>query len=195
MPSPEVLDFAWLLAPIGGDNPAGADLRNDSPLDSPYHAARDARARARAAEKKLVLGGDDGEQPAPPDWRPVRQQGLRALAEKSKDLEVAAYLIEALVRLEGFAGLRDGFRLTRELVEQFWEGLYPLPDEDGLSGKVAPLAGLNGDEGEGTLLEPITRIPLTEPTGSGSYTFADYHDAVEFGKVTNDSVREGRLAR
>ena len=61
------------------------------------------------------------------------------LAERSKDLEITAWMIEALVRERGFAGLRDGFRAARDLVERFWDGLYPRPDEDGLSTPVAPL--------------------------------------------------------
>src|SRR5947208_13126434 len=109
MPSPEVLDFATLLAPIPGDNPAGADLRADASPSSPYYAVKDARSAARAAERQLLLEGD--ENASPPDWRPVLQHGSKVLAERSKDLEVAAYMIEALVRLQGFPGLRDGFRL------------------------------------------------------------------------------------
>src|SRR5262245_52304712 len=130
MASPEILDFAKLTGPIPGDKPAGIDLRADTAAGSPYYAIKDARNAARAAERQLVVEGDDSV-PAP-DWRPVLQHGLKATAEKAKDLEVVAYVIEALVRLHGFAGLRDGFRLARECVERFWDGLYPLPDEDGV---------------------------------------------------------------
>src|SRR5262249_21846480 len=130
MPPAAVLDLAKLLAPIPGDKPTGADLRADASPGSPYYAVKDARTAARTAERQLVVAGDNGA--PPPDWKPVLLHGSKALAEKTKDLEVAAYLIEALVRLHGFAGLRDGFRLARELVEQFWDSLYPTPDEEGL---------------------------------------------------------------
>ena len=63
---------------------------------SPYYAIKDARTAARTAERQQLIGGDDG---SPPDWRPVLQHGTKALAEKTKDLEVTAYVIEALVRL------------------------------------------------------------------------------------------------
>src|SRR5262249_61208713 len=119
MPSEEVLDFERLLAPVSGDAPAGADLRSDSSPTSLYYAIKDARNAARAAERQVLMGGEDNSSP-PPDWRPVLEQGAKAIAGQSKDLEVVAYLIEAIVRKHGFAGLRDGFRLTRELVEQFW---------------------------------------------------------------------------
>jgi type VI secretion system protein ImpA len=128
MGSPSVLDFDALLAPVPGDNPAGADLRADPCPTSLHYAIKDARSAARAAERQQ-LAGEDGA--SPPDWRPVLRRGTEALAQKSKDLEVVAYLTEALVRLHGFAGLRDGFRLARELVERFWDGLYPCPTRRG----------------------------------------------------------------
>src|SRR5438105_1121576 len=165
MPSPEVLDFAKLLAPIPGDKPVGIDLRADPSPTSPYYAIKDARSAARAIERQII-GGEDANSPRP-DWRPVVQHGNKVLAEKSKDLEVTAYMIEALVRLNGFGGLRDGFRLARELCERFWDGLYPMPDEEGLETRVAALTGLNGEGGDGTLLAPINRVPLADSPNLG----------------------------
>src|SRR5262249_51890370 len=115
------------------------------------------------------------------------------LATKAKDLEIAAYVLEALVRRHGFAGLRDGFRLARELVERFWGDLYPLPDEDGLETRLAPLSGLNGVDGEGTLISPILCVPLTE-NGSGP-ALACYHfrQALALEQVKDENTRAKRL--
>ena len=121
------------------------------------------------------------------------------LAEHAKDLEVTAYLIEALLRLKGFAGMRDGFRLAREFVEKFWDGLFPLPDEDrldeqggiveyGVEVRVAPLLGLNGGETDGTLLAPITRVPMTEVTSLGQFTLATYNEGISLKKITDAKV-------
>jgi type VI secretion system protein ImpA len=191
MASPEVLDFGALLAPIPGDHPAGVDLRADPSPNSAYYAVKDARSAARAAERQIVMEGEDTGATA--DWRPVLQRGKEALAEQSKDLEIAAYLIEALVRLEGFAGLRDGFRLARELVEQFWDGLYPLPDEEGLETRVAPLTGLNGDDAEGTLINPIARVPLTEGGSVGPYAHFHFQQASALAQVPDEEAREKRV--
>src|SRR6516162_11467109 len=99
MPSPDVLDFAKLLAPIPGDKPVGIDLRSDASPTSPYYAVKDARSTARANERLLADAADeDKEKLQRPDWKPVIQHGSKALAEKSKDLEITAYLIEALAR-------------------------------------------------------------------------------------------------
>src|SRR5262245_66622742 len=102
MSSPEIPDFAALLAPIPGASPVGVDLRRDTTPNSLYYALRDARKAAREDEKRQ----EEGDSTARPEWRPVLQAGQQALTEKTKDLEVAAYLIEALLRLYHFAGLR-----------------------------------------------------------------------------------------
>jgi type VI secretion system protein ImpA len=190
MPSPEVLDFKKLLAPILGDNPAGADLRADASPGSAYYAIKDARNAARTTERQALVDTDA----PPPDWKPVLQHGLKALGEKSKDLEITAYVIEALARLHGFAGLRDGFRLAREFVEQFWDKLYPLPDEEGLETRVAALAGLNGDDAEGTLINPIARIPITDRTNDGVFGSSHYQEAQALSKVTDAKVKEKKIA-
>ena len=195
MPSAETLEFAKLLKPIAGPKPTGADLRADSSPGSLYYAVKDARTAARNAERLQATGEeDDKANAAPPDWKAVLQNAVKALAEKTKDLEVTAYLIEAQVRLHGFAGLRDGFRLARELVEHYWEGLYPLPDEDGPETRVAALTGLNGDDAEGTLLVPIARVPLTEATSVGRLDSTHYQQAVVLGKLTDPRLREQKLA-
>jgi type VI secretion system protein ImpA len=192
MASAATLDLAKLLAPIPGAKPTGMDLRAVSSPNSAYYAIKDARNAARAAERQLVLEGD--EPTAPADWRLVLRHATNALAEQTKDLEITAYLIEALIRLHGFAGLRDGFRLARELVEQYWDGLYPLPDEDGLETRVAPLTGLNGDDAEGTLLVPITRVPITEATSVGRLDSTHYQQAVALGKLADAKVRDQKIA-
>jgi type VI secretion system protein ImpA len=189
MPSPEILEFARLLEPIPGDRLTGEDLRADTSPGSPYQAVRDARLANRAAERQLLADATA----APPDWRPVLQRGAELLATKSKDLEVAAHVIEALVRLHGFGGLRDGFRLARELVERFWDDLYPLPDEDGLETRLAPLTGLNGVDGEGTLIRPILCVPLT--AGGNSPPMACYHfqQALALEQIKDEGARAKRL--
>ena len=171
MATPAILDFDALLAPIDGENPAGIDLREDPSPTSAYFAIKDARTAARATERALETEEDPG---GPvPEWRVVAELAPSAIAEKSKDLELACWLTEGLVRLHGFAGVRDGFILIKGLVDNFWEGLYPLEDEDGLETKVAPMTGLSGEGPPGTLIAPLKRVPITEPR---SYEpFATYH--------------------
>lgn len=191
MPSPDVLDLAKLLAPIPGDKPVGGDIRANAGPTSLYYQIKDGRNAARAAERRMEGGIED---PVPPDWKSVSTAAIKALAESTKDLEVTAYLIEALCRTNGFAGLRDGFKLARGLVEQYWDAIYPTPDEEGVATRVAPLTGLNGEDAEGTLIAPINRIPLTNSANLGQLSHSHYLQAVATGKVLDPKLKEKKIA-
>src|SRR5687768_17010260 len=112
MATPETIPVAELLAPIPGQFPAGNSLRADTSAGSLYYAIKDARAAARAAERAALQLGDL-EAADQADWAPVLDLAPRILKERAKDLEIAAWYIEALVRRRDFAGLRDGFKLAR----------------------------------------------------------------------------------
>jgi type VI secretion system protein ImpA len=191
MPSPDTLELAKLIAPIPGPKPTGDDLRGSAGPGSAYYQVKDARNTARAAERQVEGGAED----APtPEWRPVVTAASKALAEKTKDLEVVAYLIEGQCRTHGFAGLRDGFKVARELCEQFWDDLYPTPDEEGVATRVAPLTGLNGEDSEGTLIAPLNRVPLTEAGSVGPLTYANYLQAAATSKILDPKVKEKKIA-
>lgn len=190
MPSPDVLDFPKLLAPVSADAPAGPDLRANAGPGSVYYQAKDGRSAARAAERQIEGGIEDA---PPPDWKVVVAAVSKALAE-SKDLELTAYMIEGLCRTNGFAGLRDGFKLARGLVEQFWDGLYPTPDEEGVATRVNSLAGLNGDDSEGTLIAPINRIPIADSASHGRLTYANYVQASTTAKIIDPKARDKKIA-
>jgi len=148
MPSPETLNFEALLTPIPGKNPAGRSLR----YTDVYDAIRD----ARRSDAPVALGDRYG-QIKVADWHEVAELTTEALRAESKDLQLAAWLTEALVKLHGFPGLCDGLRLLRELLEQFWETLYPEIEEGDLEAREAPLSWLND-----RLPASIHSVPLTK---------------------------------
>src|SRR5262249_7624210 len=151
---------------------------------------RDARKAASEAERKQ----DQGDDKSTPEWRPVRDRSVKVLAEKSKDLEITAYLIEALARLEGFAGLRDGFRLASELVERFWEGLYP-PAEDGgvVEDRFSHMLWLSGIDKPGTLIVPVRKIPLSDSANLGRLSFAHYLQAQALEQLADSKLKQKRI--
>lgn len=189
MVTPAILDVDQLVQPLSGDSPTGEDLRRDPSPMSVYYQVKDARSAARATERQNLMNGDDA---AAADWRPVLTLAPDVLGQRSKDLEVAAYFLEALVREKGFPGLRDGFRLVKELVSAYGESLYPQPDEDGIETLVAPLTGLNGEDGEGTLIQPIRSVAITDRTSVGEFGTADHIQALELERLTPDQ-RERRV--
>ena len=186
MASPEILDFDSLLRPISDESPSGVELKQDSAGSALYYQVKDGRDAAATAERAqanyAMLSADEKEEedaPSPPDWRTVLQLATDVLSQHSKDLWIASWSIEALCRLHGFAGLRDGFRLTRELAERFWDGIHPAPDEEGYLTTVAQLTGLNGDDSDGALIAPIDHIPITDESSYGRLTSAQYKDAAD----------------
>lgn len=196
MASPETLDFERLLKPISAERPAGVELKEDPALSSTYFKVKDAREAARGAERKQAQAISAGEPESAgdaPNWRLVFELTTAVLADNSKDLWVAAWLIEALARLHGFAGLRDGFRLVRELSETYWDDIHPRPDDEGYATTVAQLTGLNGDDSQGALIAPISDIPLTDSQTYGKLTSADHLDALELEQVADPQKRAQRI--
>jgi type VI secretion system protein ImpA len=108
---------------------------------------------------------------------------------------VAAWLVEGLTRIHGFAGLRDGFRVMRGLCEQYFDCIHPRPDDEGIATTVAQLAGLNGEGAEGALIGPINAIPLTEGSSIEPLTGRDYTDAEGIARIADPDARAKRIAQ
>src|SRR5262249_14112712 len=130
----DILDFDTLLSPIPGDNPGGEALRYAGPYD--------AIEEARRADDQLAQGDWQRDTKAS-DWRRVVELSTDALVKRSKDIQTAAWLTEALVRLHGFPGLRDGAHLLRELVERFWDTLYPEIEDGDTEARATPFEWMN----------------------------------------------------
>ncbi|OUS09634.1 type VI secretion-associated protein, ImpA family [Gammaproteobacteria bacterium 53_120_T64] len=192
MTSPAVIDIEALSQPISDDCPQGSDIRLDRSPNSAYYRIKDARNGARAAERANLFD-DDASVDTLALWQPVLDTAPQILSETSKDLEVLSWYIEALIRFYGLAGLRDGLTLTREIVEKYWDNLYPEPDEDGLETKIAPLTALNGDGGEGTLLAPIRNCAITTLGSDGTFSYWQYQQARDARKIADDDERQSRL--
>jgi type VI secretion system protein ImpA len=188
-----VFDANKLLLPISKKAPAGSDLRLDPAAQALYQQIKDARLAARTAERQQSQGAEGTTDQA--QWQTVLALGQIILTERSKDLEVAAWMTEALLRERGFAGLKDGFCLLRELIEHFWESLYPSIDEDGLSTKIAPLIGLNGEETDGTLIVPIAMISLTAGRSSGPFALWQYQQALETNRISDKEKQAQRISQ
>ena len=159
------LDLNSLTKPIEGESPVGTDLRLETGLTSLYFRLKDARAQARTSERAAEAAGDPVSVSS--EWSNVRTLAIEALETRTKDLEVASWLLEAQVRLEGFVGLTGGFDLVRELAERFWPDIHSI-DEDDLQGRISPIAGLNGIGGEGALVQPIRMLPLLPESSYGN---------------------------
>jgi type VI secretion system protein ImpA len=191
--SPATIPLEQLLAPLSDDAPVGENLRLDSSPAAAYYSLKDKRSTARAAERRAEIDASSSAFPA--EWQQVLAISTELLTTRSKDLEVAAWLTEALVRVNGFAGLRDGFALCRGLVDRYWDTFWSLEDdEEGAATRVAPLAGLNGVGTEGTLLQPIRKVPVALSQEGAAYAAYHYDDARGLAQIEDPDVRARREA-
>ena len=191
IPELETADFEAILAPLDGDPPTGVDLRQDYAPNSIYFRLRDARAAARDAERQAETeGGDEG---LPALWRPVATLAIGALKANSKDLEVATWLTEALVRIAGLRGLMAGASVIGGLVERFWDGVFPMPDEHGMETRLAAVAGLSGQGADGTLMQPLRKsVVFRRPDGS-PLSLWQYQAALELSGISDPARRAQRI--
>lgn len=178
MASTATFDFAPLLAPIAADRPSGDWLPD-------VHSAIE---QARRADDDLPQG-DWKRDTKSADWRGVVKIATEALATRTKDLKTGAFLVEALTKQHGLAGVRDGLRLLRELQEQFWESLHPQIEEDGdLEGRIAPFEWLNSK-----LPTSIKEIGVTRSREGTVYSLLQWEEsrALEnLGRQNPDALQE-----
>lgn len=144
------LDLDHLLEPIGEDQPAGEYLAEDAV----YRQIEETR---REDDPTLPQGVWSHELKRA-DWPQVVRLCQDALASRTKDLRIAAWMTEALVHVDGFAGAALGLRLIHGLCDTFWDTIHPLPDEENLDPRLSPLLWLDG-----RLANALKRCTVTRP--------------------------------
>ncbi len=176
-----------VLNPIPGENPSGESVR--------YAPVFDKIKEARRADDDAPQGEWNFERKTA-DYPLVIKLAGEVLATKSKDLQVAAWLTEAILRKEGFSGLKAGLELIKGLIENFWDTLYPELDDGDAEMRAAPLEWL------GTRMESALRsVPLTRK-GANWFQFKESR-AVGYEATTdtdakmearNTAIAEGKMS-
>jgi type VI secretion system protein ImpA len=165
------IDLDAILAPLPGDNPAGEDMR--------YLPLYDEIKEARRADD-LLDRGDWNRELKTADWDKVISLSTEALSKNTKDLQIAAWLFEALIRTEGFDGAEVGLDILIGFLEKFWEHVYPKIEDDDLDYRCGPLAFTNDK-----LSLLLKEIPLTNVSVSPGYSWLDWQDSVRVGKESD----------
>lgn len=177
--NPPVVDLDLIFQPIPGENPAGEDLR--------YSGLYDEMREARRADENLAQGEWQTELKVA-DFPKVLNLGIDALTGKSKDLQIAAWTCEALVKLHGFAGFRDGLKVLSGLQANFWEQLFPEIDEGDMESRANAIGWVDSQ-----LALTIKGAPFT---GVAGYGFSDWEDSKTFDFPENvDGLSSEESAR
>lgn len=138
---PSILPYEALLAPIAADAPAGTDVRWETDdLDQIAKAAgpRWAASARSVTDDVWVTKEDNGA-----DWGKVVSLSLEVLTKRSKDLVVTVRLVEGLTVRHGIAGLHEGLWLCRELIERYWDHLFPAAEDGDLEDRAQAFVFLN----------------------------------------------------
>ncbi|MGQ3029462.1 MAG: type VI secretion system protein TssA, partial [Ferrovibrionaceae bacterium] len=114
------IDRDSLLQPIKPDAPSGPSLHYEPLYDQIKEARREDDAIAPQGIWQTTL--------KTANWRKVADLCSDGL-KKSKDIQLVAWLTEALVQTDGYDGLATGLDLLNGLSQGFWETLWPEPDD------------------------------------------------------------------
>jgi type VI secretion system protein ImpA len=145
-----------LLKPIPGDSPSGSNLRY-APIYAQIQEAR--RQDDDAAPGVWQRAAKDADYPL------VIKLATRTLANETKDLQIAAWLTEALTYEQGFAGLAEGLSLIGGLLENFWETVHPELEDGDAEFRATPLNWVGS-----CLDRPVKNTPITQ-AGYGWFYF------------------------
>lgn len=148
---PPVIDLEEYLQPISEENPSGESLR--------YSGLYDEIQEARYEDEDLALGnlGQWKYDMKAADYRKVIELAGNALKTRTKDLQIAVWLSEALGKEYGFVGLRDSLKLVSGLQDKFWETLHPEIDDGDMEARANALAFMDKQ-----LASILKQKPITE---------------------------------
>jgi type VI secretion system protein ImpA len=169
-----------ILAPIAGENPSGIDLRYDTKL-----LVYDKIKEARRKDDDLAQGDWQSERKTA-NYPLVIKLAQDTLATVSKDLQLAAWLTEALLATEHYGGLCQGITLCEALLTKFWDTVYPVVEDGDLELRAKPLAWI------GSFLDfPLRSVPVAK----GGYSWFAYKDSRVVGYEDQSKSDKERQAR
>ena len=160
---PPVIDLEAIMQPISEENPAGESMR--------YSGLYDEITEARRADMDVAQGEWQTDLKVA-DFRKVIELAVPRSDPQTKDLQIAAYLTEALVKQHQFVGLRDSLKLMSGLQENFWETMFPEIDEGDMEARANAVSCMDAQASFA-----IKEATITQGDG---YSFLDWEDSKKF---------------
>jgi type VI secretion system protein ImpA len=161
-----------ILKPISEEKPSGPDLRYDPAFDKIKEARR---------EEDDIDQGDWKRERKIADWQLTSKLSEEFLAAKSKDLQVAVWLVEAATKLRGLAGMIEGFAMLDGLVQGFWETLWPEIEDGDAEFRAAPLEWL---------AQASIQLLRTQPMTKDGYDHLKFKESRDVGYEEGSSGNE-----
>lgn len=161
------IDIDAILSPFPGEKPAGEDLR--------YTSVYADITEARRSEDPVGMG-DWKREIKTADWDKVIVLAVEALTQKTKDLQIAAWLTEAFIKTEGFSGLGTGLKILNGMLKDSWEQVYPQIEDEDLDFRAAPIEFMNEK-----LWISVKEIPVTDQELTPGYSYLKWQESREVG--------------
>ena len=160
------MNIESLLKPISSESNCGEYLCYDQVYD-------ELKELRREDDLRLSQGIWQTE-PKRANWPQLNKLGCKLLETKTKDLQIAMWLMEAWIVERQFEGFIDGLKLVKGLSEKFWDEIYPAIDLENHSYdyRLAPFFFLSDK-----ISERIVLIPLTSMGDTLSYSLSDWMEA------------------
>jgi len=169
-----------LLKPIDKKKPAGEYLKyTREPKDSYYTQIKKAQREDNIEESYGELRN-----PKVSDWNEVIELAKEALTQKTKDLQIAIWLFEALYKQYGFKGVAEGFHILKRLLVKFWKHLHPQIENENYQKR----ANIINSLGKG-YLRGMKQIPITDTNSGTAYSWLDWEKTCELEKEQDISKR------
>ncbi|MED5618022.1 type VI secretion system protein TssA [Ideonella sp. BN130291] len=152
-----------LLSPLSSAAPCGDDLSFSPEFDHIQELRR--------ADDPTLDQGEWVTALKSADWPAVVAQCDALLKDRTKDLRLLVWRVEALAQVKGYPGLAQGLEDCVQVCEAFWDGLHPLPDGGDMEQRAGSIRWLLAQLQRLARSLPVTSAP------SGRFTLAQMDEA------------------
>ncbi len=165
-----------LLQQIDQQSPSGRNLKHNGV----YSAIKAARS---ADDPSLPMGQWEHDLNMA-DWEEVSKLAIEAISEKSKDLQLAIWLLEAQLNQQGFSAIGPCIHFIHQLCATFWESMYPEVEDGDLEYRTNLIVWLNEK------LQPVVKqLPITLARGEIAYSWEDWERAAQFEQLPAEAKK------
>jgi type VI secretion system protein ImpA len=161
-PEQEILDIEAILQPISEDAPSGVNLR-------PLGVYDEVKALRTTESADSMVGTLRPGEFKTAQWGKAISTCVKELSTRSKDLQLAVWLAEALVRVHGFRGLLRGLEFIVALNNRFFPTYFPPIEDGGLDMRAGRFAEL-----ERLLTQAVDNCAMTAKVEGESHAFWEW---------------------
>jgi type VI secretion system protein ImpA len=157
---------ADMLQLISADNPSGPSLRDDEI----YQRIQQARLEDDNSTPRGVWEFEMRRA----DWNTVYELASSSIKERSKDIQLAVWMMEAQLMRVGFASIAPSVYLIEEMLAQYWDNIHPQMDEGDSEHRVNIISWINSK-----LAVVVKQISITDRADTETqYSWSDWEMAM-----------------